>query len=295
MASSFSQVILLGHNGFIGKRLQVALTRVLEGKAAGGIKGFSLPDFDLTQPESVKSLQELFDSNVAVVMCSGIKRDAGDTIESFRGNVAMVENVCKALKEKPVSRFIFLSSAAVYGEDVENLAISEETVVCPKTFYGIAKFTCERLLNKVFSDLGSSSLVLLRPPTLYGPGEPILTYSPSGFINRVYRELPITLWGDGSERREFVYVDDVAEVISELLQNDFSGVLNVVSGESYTFSGALNLIEAALGRKIPYAIRERSKDKVDNGFDNRLMRKTLPKFKFTNLRDGVRKTIESLQ
>ena len=81
-------------------------------------------------------------------MCSGIKKQYGDSLEIFEQNLKMVMNVCKHLLSNNVLRFVFVSSAEVYGEDLNDLSITEETQVAPTSYYGMAKYASELIIKK---------------------------------------------------------------------------------------------------------------------------------------------------
>ena len=163
---------------------------------------------------------------------------------------------------------------------------------CPSTYYGIAKYSSERLLEKSFSRLGGSSLVILRPPAVYGPGESIRTYSPSGFSKSALENEKIMLWGDGTERREFIFVGDIAKLVHYFTFREYHGILNIASGTSYTFRDSIEIISELLKSHVKVSSRERTKSKVNHGFDNGLLRKLAPGFRFTPLKEGIRRTLE---
>jgi UDP-glucose 4-epimerase len=174
-----------------------------------------------------------------------------------------------------VGRVVYLSSAAVYGEDVHNLAINEQTPLKARSYYGLAKIAAEWILQRVVAGT-STSLGLLRPATIYGPGDIPTAYGPSGFLDAAVHGRPITLWGDGSELRELLFIDDVVRLVSEYALMDHSGPLNVVAGRSYTFNDALAAVEAALGEPLQVTSRPRSKVKADNGFDASWVKSLFP-------------------
>ncbi len=223
-------------------------------------------------------------------MCSAIKRQAGDTLENYEKNVAMAANVSRLLDAKSAGRFIYFSSAAVYGEDVENTAITEMTPVEPTSYYGMAKYAAERLLLKAAGT--RTPLVLLRPATIYGPEEPGRPYGPMGFLRAAMAGETVTLWGDGEEKREFVFIDDACEAVAGLIDHPFCGALNLVTGRSVSFRDVL----AAIARIAPAPAtdcRPRSKRKADHGFDAALLRATLPALKFTALEDALKASREA--
>ena len=282
----FSRIILLGHTGYIGRRLAAAFA-----KAAPSIPvaGRSVTELDLTQPASSGALESMLDADAALVICAAIKKQLGDTLDVLAQNLAITTNICKALAAKPVKRVLFFSSAAVYGEDVAHDTISEATPVEPTSYYGIGKFTAERMLMKAVAPHASASLLILRPALVYGPDEPGYYYGPSGFLQKARAGATITLWGDGTELREFLYIDDVVEATTRLLFSTASGVLNIVSGASYTYAAALDAIEKMTGKRPATDTRTRTKDKVDHRFDASALARALPGFAFTPMGEALRR------
>jgi UDP-glucose 4-epimerase len=277
------RVLILGHSGFIGSHL---VRRLREHLPDVEIVGEALPDIDLSRCEDVEKLAPLFDARTAVIMCAAIKRQLGDNLDTFSRNIAMAVNLCRLLEKRPVARFVFFSSAAVYGEDIHNTNISEETHPRPTSYYGLAKFTSEILLRKAIGQDKHSSLLILRPALIYGPCDQG-GYGPTGFIKSALAKEPIVLWGDGLEQREFIYVGDVAKIVHALTFQDCDGVLNVVGGRSYTFQDAIQAVSRLAPLDQPPSSRPRTKDKADHGFDNSKLRALLPGIQFTSLSDGV--------
>lgn len=285
ISTPLSSILVLGHSGYIGSRVAAAL-------AGDGVPvvGRSIPPLDLTRDDSVGALTDLLDLNGAVVVCAAIKKQLGDNPDIFARNQAMTLNVCKALAAKPVKRVVYFSSASVYGEDVPHPIISETTTPQPTSFYGIGKFASERLILKMAGQQPGTSIVIVRPALVYGPHEPGYYYGPSGFLRSALAEQPITLWGDGEERREFIYIDDLVELTRRVTLGTQTGLVNIASGTSYTFAQALASIEALIGRQPAVNSRPRSKDKVDHHFDNGRLREWFPDFRFTDLNTGLART-----
>lgn len=282
--TNWSKIVLLGHTGFIGSRLA---NRFRQAYPDIAIEGRSFPAFDLAAPGASAELEAFFGERALVIFLSGIKRQFGDDLDTFNKNVQMALSVCRALKARPAARLIFFSSAAVYGEDIHNTAITEDSPICPTSFYGMAKYASERMLWKTVTDSGRGSLTVIRPPTVYGPGDPGKTYGPSGFVQAAVKGEAITLWGDGEELRDFLWLDDLVEAVVALASSSFAGVLNLVTGRSVTFRQMLDIIAARLGRPLEIKSRPRSKNKVDNVFVNDRLRAVLPGLRFTPMEEGI--------
>ena len=301
--SGIKRILILGHSGFIGSHLERFFHKNCPGIE---LVGKSLPTLDLTKEEDVLYLKNFFDMSTAIILCAAIKPNFGDNIDNFSQNVQMIMNVCKLLEKHPVKRLVYFSSASVYGEDVENTNINEQTPVHPTSYYGMAKFAAERLLWKAFekqeqkqsnkknqgSPVSQGSLVIIRPPAIYGPGEIVRTYNPTGFVKAALNNEQITLWGDGTEKREFIFIDDIVKIVYELAFNNYSGILIPASGKSYSFKQAIDIISKLTKRKLMIASRERTKSKVDNCFNNKLFLELLPGFSFTTLEQGIKQVIE---
>lgn len=281
-----SKIVILGHSGFIGTQLKKQLL-----KSNWEVTGLSLPIIDLTNEEDVVKLIPFFKSETILIIAAAIKKQFGDTIETYLKNLKIVENICKLIQKHPVKRVIYLSSAAVYGEETENININESTIVNPSSYYGINKFMGERLLAKVCIENQKTNLVCLRPPLVYGPNDLGKTYGPSGFVTAAIQGAPISLWGDGSELREFMYIEDLCNVIEFLLRNEFQGELNVISGNSYKFTDIIEILNKKI-TNIEVHTKLRSKKLVNNTFDPKKIKELLPiNFEFTDLKSGIEKIL----
>ena len=273
-----NQIVILGRTGFIGAHLERSLSK---NHPQIKVIGESFPALDLTQNTNV--LRTCFDQNTAVIMCAAVKKQLGDNLENCEKNITMVINVAKILQEKPVQRFIYFSSAEVYGHQ-DHPPITEETPVQPTSYYGIAKYTAERILQKIMPQ----NVVILRPPQIYGVGD-MPCYGPSGFIQASRDQTPITLWGTGEEKREFIFVEDIVALVEKLIFSRYSGVLNLASGVSYSYQEILEILKDQ-AQLFPIVIsKARTLPKIDFYFNNQAIKNLFPSFKFTSLSEGIKK------
>jgi len=210
------KVLIIGNTGFIGRNIFQKL-KVLD---KTNLVGVSTKEIDLKKDESVIALSKYFSSDCIVVMCAGVKKQLGDTLITFDDNLTIIKNFCKAILLVPPKKIFFFSSASVYGEDVPYPgSITENTPVEPKTYYGIAKYSTERVLNKVCID-NRIELTILRPPLVYGKDDTSRGYGPTGFAHHLINNEKITIWGDGSEYREFIYINDVVNILVIMLNKE---------------------------------------------------------------------------
>lgn len=284
---NMKKLLLLGHTGFVGKKFISYANNI---KLADEIIGKSTTEINLLLERDLPKLIPFFTPDTSVVMFSGLKSDRGNTMENFRNNVRMAENVAAVLKENPVKKFIFFSSVAVYGVDVSNPAITEATPPQPDTYYSLSKYVSECLLQIASRACGNIELVAFRTPTIYGPGEDVVAHTPSGFLKTYRSGSNITLWGDGSDRREFIFVDDIVRLLERLLFCSYSGVLNIGTGTGHSYREALDVVGKILNKELLVNTKQRSKPKIDKIVNPVQLRVLFPDFYFTSLADGLEST-----
>ena len=148
---------------------------------------------------------------------------------------------------------VFASSAAIYG-DAPELPQREETIPHPLSPYAIDKLTCEMHL-KLAWDLHRTPSASFRFFNIYGPRQnPSSPYSGviSKFADLLTRNAPITIYGDGNQRRDFVYVKDVAEILVKTMSPSLSGVniYNLCTGHSISINELADLMGQITGVRV---------------------------------------------
>ena len=142
-------------------------------------------------------------------------------------NILGLINVLECCRKHSVKRIIFSSSAAVYGNNT-NVPLTENEVLMPMSFYGISKMAAEQYL-RVYHELYGLDAIVLRFANVYGErqgngGEGGVI---SIFGRRIAEGLPLTLFGDGGQTRDFVYAGDIAKAVIAALNAEGYLVLNV--------------------------------------------------------------------
>ncbi len=208
-------------------------------------------------------------------------------------NVMGTASVAEAARRTDVSKIIYASSAAVYGEP-RYLPIDEDHPTIPVSLYGESKLMGEKILLDYMRDYGIK-IASLRYFNVYGPRMRPGPYSGviHVFIRKLLgREIPV-IYGDGSQTRDFVYVEDVAEANKLFALHEYTGVYNVASGTEITINDLYKTIcsmigycpEPIYGEKRPGDIY-RSRASIE-----KITTTTGWKPKYT-LEEGLRKTIE---
>jgi len=281
-----SKLIILGHTGFLGKSL---MSYFQSKKTFKSIIGFSSKDADLTDSTHLTRIADECGKHVTIIMCAAIKSDEGNSLETFQKNIRMAENIAYLADTCEISKMILISSNAVYGVHMNHKIISENTPLYPDTYYSLSKYVTEKLLQMAYEGK-EKKLMILRPSTLYGPGETITPHTPSGFLNKYLIGDKITLWGDGTELREFVFIDDIVRLLDKIIKSSFSGVLNIGGGKPRSYKDALDIISKILNKKIEINSKPRTTDPVDKIYDLKLIKELFSDFKFTSLEQGLELT-----
>lgn len=148
--------------------------------------------------------------------------------------------------------FVFFSSGgAVYGNAREGQP-SRETDVCdPIGWYGQAKLAAEKLIQEYGRRYGLC-YTILRISNPYGFAVP--AHKPQGiipFIIKSAREgTPLTVWGDGSARKDFLHYTDFVSALDAIIRNRLPGIFNVCSGQSHSVQEVISLVESIVGRRV---------------------------------------------
>jgi len=282
--------IVFGSTGFIGSKVYSSLK--LDPK--NSVTGISSNQVDLSDTDSYKKLKNIITTDSTIIMCVGVKKQIGDNIDIFERNLIIINNFVRAVLYLRPRKIIFISSASIYGEDVVHSdKIDENTLVENRSYYGMAKYMSELLLAKVCAEV-KTELVILRPPLIYGDGDRSFGYGPTGFLRKALDGENIRMWGSGTELREFIYIDDIVVIINKLIDSEFNGVLNVVSGNSYTYLDIIRIIRDDLHIDLEVSFRKRTKDKVDHIFSSERIKNVIHDFCFTSLESGIRLMDESM-
>jgi UDP-glucose 4-epimerase len=277
-----SGVVLLGHTGFIGKPLFERLQP--------DVQGFSSKTLDLRDPAALAALDGVADASTTLIVTSALTPDKGATIDTLSQNFAVAANLGRYLESHPVGRCVYLSSDAVYPMLDE--PVTETSPVEPSNFYALAKYTAEQVLQHAASRAGFP-LLILRPTGVYGPGDTHNSYGPNRFVRSIAQEGAVRLFGEGEERRDHLFVDDLVEIVAQLSAAAMSGVVNVASGTSRSFMSVVEELRGVVPYEFTVETSPRRTPITHRDFDLARLHQALPELRFTPLQEGLRRTFEA--
>ena len=177
-------------------------------------------------------------------------------------NLLGLVNILEASRKHKVEHFLMPSSAAVYG-DLDTLPLTEDMIGKPTSFYGLTKLTGEGYL-RIYEQAFGLKTVCFRYSNVYGPrqgdgGEGGVI---SIFTRLINEGQGLTIFGDGEQTRDFIYVDDVVEAnIKAMNHPELTGVYNISTNTSTSVNKLVSYFKSISNKDLPvYYEAERTGD-----------------------------------
>jgi UDP-glucose 4-epimerase len=261
------KVLVTGGAGFIGSHLVESLqgraeVYVLDNLHSGfrlNLEGFkcqfisgSIVDRDLVR-RAMEGAEYVFHLAALVSVPESVQQPDEYAAINSTGTTVVLEEAARA----GVKKVVFSSSSAIYGDDPV-LPKTEGLPPDPKSPYAATKLQGERLCRK-FAEAGGLSTVCLRYFNVFGPRQnPRSLYAAAvpAFIERALNNETLTIYGDGTQTRDFIFVKDiVAANIFFAMESPATGIFNVACGESLAINELASMIRRLTGSssKIQHA------------------------------------------
>ena len=281
------KVVILGGSGFIGRNLAKHL-------AATGIEArpVSSDEVNLCEAKALDALAGLVKKEDTLVMASAVTPDKGRESRIQMKNFIMGQTLCDFLEKSPCSHVVYLSSDAVYDDGLS--LVNESSPSSPSSFYGITHLGRERMLTDTMKKTGTP-LLILRPSILYGSDDTHNSYGPNRFFRTAVASQKITLFGNGEEKRDHVFIKDVCRLVARCLEHRSRGILNVATGHSVSFGDVAAKIQKLFGGKLHIEPTPRANPVTHRHFDITRLLEAFPDFRFTPLETGLAETFKGLR
>ncbi len=250
-------VYVAGHGGLVGS----AVWRRLEQEGFTNLIGWGSAVVDLRDRDA--AFDAILSSRPEVVVLSaakvgGILANSSYPVDFLNDNLRIQTNVFEAAHEAGVDRLLFLGSSCIYPkhapQPIPESALLTGPLEPTNDAYAIAKIAGIIAIKSYRSQYGRHWISAM-PTNLYGPGDNFDTAS-SHVLPAMIRKFheakesgrPVTLWGTGSPRREFLHVDDLADAVLHLLRvYDSEETINVGVGEDVSIGELAELVSALVG------------------------------------------------
>ena len=258
-------VLITGGAGFIGSNLVDVLlakgyaVRILDDMSTG--KRSNLPmdnprleliEGDVADAALVAKVMDGCSAVVHLAAVASVQASVDDPVRTHQSNFIGTLNVCEAMRKAGIKRVVFASSAAVYGNNGEGESIVEDTPKAPLTPYASDKLSSEYYLDFYRRQHGLEPIIF-RFFNIYGPRQdPSSPYSGviSIFSERVEKGLPITIFGDGEQTRDFVYVGDLVKILLQAIEapDVEEGAINVGLNKAASIKQMLEALREVVGQ-----------------------------------------------
>lgn len=285
------RILLTGTNGFVGNHIASEMLRrnhnvscLVRNPEKINIRDVELIQSDLTDFHLLSKV--LRKNKFEIVIDSAAKIPAGfNKNEDYFDNILMTRNLLKALRDNPPEYFLKLSTIDVYR--IQN-GITESTGISPQNYYSLSKRVGEQFVELWSEELNIPACIL-RLTQIFGTGDRSSKFIPS-ITKQIKDASKITIYGDGSDRRDYLFVEDAARIVAECCEKRVSGIFNLASGKSYSLNDVVTILREITDKEFQIEYRGRKKPRVDYEFDIKNLINALGEIKFTDLTDALKIT-----
>jgi len=271
------RTVILGAGGFVGG----VTRRRLEG-LGGAVLPLTRTDVDLMAADAAEILAAQLRPD-DVLLFAAAKAPVKNT-EMLAENITMLQTVIGALRKQPVSYVLNIGSDAIYADS--DGPLTESSVAQPGSLHGVMHLAREVALDQD----QPCPFATLRPTLIFGPQDPHNGYGPNRFMRLAKKGEELTLFGEGEERRDHVYVEDVGALAAGMILQRSTGALNAATGRVLSFREIAEKIVTACGSNSAITGTPRSGPMPHNGyrpFDPSATPAAFPDFRYTAFEDAL--------
>jgi len=255
--------LVTGGAGFVGSHLiesllaenheVVCLDNFSTGKETN-IEGFkeniTIINGDIRDPNKVRVALKDVEAVYHLAAQISVARSVREPIFDASVNIEGIINLLESILTSDINRLIFVSTGgAIYGEPLQIPAteITEEKPISP---YGISKLTSEIYLQW-YHKIHGISYSIIRPANIYGPKQDPLGEAGviSIFLGNIYSNQPVTIYGDGTDTRDYIFVKDIANICMKAMESSYCNTYNAGTGIETNLLDLVKVIEEATGQK----------------------------------------------
>ncbi|WNC13904.1 NAD-dependent epimerase/dehydratase family protein [Brevibacillus brevis] len=296
-------VLITGGYGFIGSALVERYYKeghnicIIDNQSTGRKGNVSVPHKFYQLNVEDKACEEVFrsagfDIVVHLAAQTSVAASIQQPYTDTHTNVLGLVNMLELSARYGVKKFIFASSAAVYGEQAD-VPIAEEVACSPMSPYGINKRLGEQYCEK-WKEMYNLDTLCLRFSNVYGPrqgseGEGGVI---SIFLKHVRDGKQLTVFGDGGQTRDFIYVEDVADAIFRGSMNSATGVYNLSTAHETSVNELIALIRTFASVPDVLHLESRPGEIIRSSLDNSKIKRDFDWLPLYSLQEGLFRTYQ---
>lgn len=253
------KILVTGGAGFVGRHLAAELLRrelevnILDDLSNSSkdniVSGAVFFEGDIRDKEKVKEAINGCDTVIHLAAMISLQESIKDPAKCFSINIEGTANIVKESLNSNNIRLIFASSCAVYPLHPKE-ALKEEMATNGDTPYAFSKRAGEHIID-IYKKLEGLNACSLRFFNIYGPGqnpESIYAAVIPKFISNVKNTEPLQIYGEGTQKRDFIHIKDIIKAIILAAESNFSGILNAGTGKSTSVRDLAALIIEIFGK-----------------------------------------------
>jgi len=253
---------------------------------------FKFYQIDIENITALKLIFEIhnFDAVINLAARAGVRYSLENPFIYLSTNAGGNLNLLELCKQNKVPKFILASTSSLYAG--QKMPFKEKLPVnAPISPYAASKKSAEAMAY-TYHYLYGIDVTILRYFTVYGPaGRPDM--SPFRFIKWIMEGSPLEVFGDGSQQRDFTYVDDIARGTIKALRPLGYEIINLGGNKPYKLNESIKLIEKYIGREAKCNYKEFHKaDMKATWADIRKAKKLLKWQPMISLEEGIKRTVE---
>ena len=204
----------------------------------GDVRDLAVVDKASRNCDYIYNFSGIVDSDAA----NSLSVDAIDT------EIMGLQNICRSAKKNDIKQIIFGSSCAVYGDNNGMGPLLEKNSVQPKSHYAALKRMGELLIQTYSTEMNLNYLIarIFNP---YGSNQPknMAIYK---FFDAAFKGSPIRIFGGGDQTRDFIYIDDVAKILSVLIDRTINReIINICSGQDFSIRSVAEMVISIMGSR----------------------------------------------
>ena len=293
------RIVVTGGSGLVGKHLQEILPDAFY---------LSSKDCDLTDIKKVRWMISSYTPDVVIHLAArvgGIQDNLKYPADYFDDNILINTNIVKVCKEYDVKRFIGILSTCIYPSVVDNYPMTEEDLFIgpppPSNFsYGYAKRCLAVQIDAYNKQFGNKYNYLI-PCNLYGDYDNLHNENKMHFITALLNKIrnsqdnSLYLLGTGKPLRQFMYAGDLAKIIKLVIENNITESFNVAPDFNYSIDEMAKIALDVTNKDYDIIYDRPELDgQYRKDVSNKKLLKLFPDFKFTQLKEGLKKVYDKI-
>jgi len=271
-------ILLTGATGFIGRHVLTALLEKYGSQSVMVLSSKKITNVNCKIYASTRDFgieQNAFNKVTHIIHAGAFTPKSSrsrNEISACFSNIEYTKNLL-SYKFDALVRVVNISAVDVYGNS--DAKLSENSLIAPESLYGSSKLYCEQMI-KSFSRINQNDYINMRLGHVYGPGEEKYKKILPVAIKNILNNQHVDLWGDGSELRSFIFIDDVVKSIVNALTYPEGGLnINVVSSRQTSILELLNLLMLVSEKHTEIRVIESNHIKRNVIFNNKTLMETV--------------------